>query len=392
MSDHLSFFGRTNFRGNRRLFGIQRADRRSHMYVIGKTGTGKSTLLETLLRQDIVKGDGCAVVDPHGDLVEKLYRWLPPARRGDLVLFDPASGDGLGFNPLAAVPPSKRSLAVAGLVEVFKKTWLDSWGPRVEHLLRNALFALLEQPEATLGDVGRLLHDSSYRERAVERVTNRAVRSFWKDEYAEYSKSLRSQVVAPLENKLGAFLTDPKMRSVLAEGRQSLDLRRIMDEGKVLLVNLSKGRLGEGPAMLLGSLLVAHISLHGLARAELPEERRRDFYLYLDEFQTFATKNLTAMLSELRKYRVSLVLANQYLDQLDPEIRHAILGNVGTLISFRVGPTDARILAHEFEPEFAANDLTNLPNHEIYVRLMVDGSVSRPFSGETVKLGGASTA
>ena len=386
MSDHLSFFGRTNFRGNRRLFGIQRADRRSHMYVIGKTGTGKSTLLETLLRQDIGKGDGCAVVDPHGDLVEKLYRWLPPARRGDLVLFDPASGDGMGFNPLAAVPPSKRSLAVAGLVEVFKKTWLDSWGPRVEHLLRNALFALLEQPEATLGDIGRLLHDPSYRERAVERVTNRAVRSFWKDEYAEYSKSLRSLVVAPLENKLGAFLTDPKMRSVLAEGRQSLDLRRIMDEGKVLLVNLSKGRLGEGPAMLLGSLLVAHISLHGLARAELPEERRRDFFLYLDEFQTFATKNLTAMLSELRKYRVSLILANQYLDQLDPEIRHAILGNVGTLVSFRVGPTDARILAQEFAPEFEASDLTNLPNHEIYVRLMVDGSVTRPFSGETVKL------
>ena len=386
MSDHLSFFGRTNFRGNRRLFGIQRADRRSHMYVIGKTGTGKSTLLETLLRQDIGKGDGCAVVDPHGDLVERLLAWLPPARRADLVLFDPASGDGMGFNPLAAVPPSKRSLAVAGLVEVFKKTWLDSWGPRVEHLLRNALFALLEQPEATLGDIGRLLHDPAYRERAVERVTNRAVRSFWKDEYAEYSKSLRSLVIAPLENKLGAFLTDPKMRSVLAEGRQSLDLRRIMDEGKVLLVNLSKGRLGEGPAMLLGSLLVAHISLHGLARAELPEERRRDFFLYLDEFQTFATKNLTSMLSELRKYRVSLVLANQYLDQLDPEIRHAILGNVGTLITFRVGPTDARILAHEFEPEFEASDLTNLPNHEIYVRLMVEGSMTRPFSGETVKL------
>jgi Type IV secretion-system coupling protein DNA-binding domain len=266
------------------------------------------------------------------------------------------------------------------------QTWLDSWGPRVEHLLRNALFALLEQPEATLGDIGRLLHDPSYRERAVERVTNRAVRSFWKDEYAEYSKSLRSLVVAPLENKLGAFLTDPKMRSVLAEGRQSLDLRRIMDEGKVLLVNLSKGRLGEGPAMLLGSLLVAHISLHGLARAELPEERRRDFFLYLDEFQTFATKNLTAMLSELRKYRVSLVLANQYLDQLDPEIRHAILGNVGTLITFRVGPTDARILAQEFAPEFEASDLTNLPSHEIYVRLMVEGSMTRPFSGETVKL------
>ena len=386
MSDHLSFFGRTNFRSNRRLFGIQRADRRSHMYVIGKTGTGKSTLLETLLRQDIGKGDGCAVVDPHGDLVERLSAWIPERARERVVLFDPATGSGFGFNPLAAVPPAKRSLAVAGLVEVFKKTWLDSWGPRVEHLLRNALFALLEQPDATLSDVGRLLHDPAYRERAVERVTNRAVRSFWKEEYEGYSKSLRALVVAPLENKLGAFLTDPKMRSVLAEGRQSLDLRRIMDEGKVLLVNLSKGRLGEGPAMLLGSLLVAHISLHGLARAELPEDRRRDFFLYLDEFQTFATKNLTAMLSELRKYRVSLILANQYLDQLDPEIRHAILGNVGTLISFRVGPTDARILAQEFAPEFEASDLTNLPNHEIYVRLMVDGSVTRPFSGETVKL------
>jgi len=385
MQDHLSFFGRTNFRGNRRLFGVQRADRRSHMYVIGKTGTGKSTLLETLLRQDIGNGDGCAVVDPHGDLVERLHAWIPERRRSEVVVFDPASRDGTGFNPLAAVPPAKRSLAVAGLVEVFKKTWLDSWGPRVEHLLRNAIFALLEQPEATLGDIGRLLHDPSYRERAVERVTNRAVRSFWKEEYEGYSKSLRALVVAPLENKLGAFLTDPTMRAVLSV-RQGLDLRRIMDERRVLLVNLSKGKLGEGPAMLLGSLLVAQIALHGLARAELPEERRRDFFLYLDEFQTFATKNLTAMLSELRKYRVSLVLANQYLDQLDPDIRHAILGNVGTLVSFRVGPTDARILSQEFAPEFSAADLTSLPNHEIYVRLMVEGTVTRPFSGETVKM------
>jgi type IV secretory pathway TraG/TraD family ATPase VirD4 len=236
-----------------------------------------------------------------------------------------------------------------------------------------------------LSDIGRLLHDSSYRERVVERVTNQAVRSFWKEEYEGYSKSLRALVVAPLENKLGAFLTDPTMRRVLSV-RQGVDLRRIMDERKVLLVNLSKGRLGEGPAMLLGSLLVAQIALHGLARAESPEERRRDFFLYLDEFQTFATKNLTAMLSELRKYRVSLILANQYLDQLDPEIRHAILGNVGTLISFRVGPTDARILSQEFAPEFEASDLTSLPNHEIYVRLMVEGSMTRPFSGETVKL------
>ncbi len=381
----LSFFARTNYRGAHRLFGIQRADRRSHMYVIGKTGTGKSTLLQTLLRQDIGKGDGCAVVDPHGDLVERLHAWIPERRRSEVVLFDPASAGGIGFNPLAAVPPGKRSLAVAGLVEVFKKTWLDSWGPRVEHLLRNALFALLEQPEATLGDIGRLLHDPSYRERAVERVTNSAVRSFWREEYEEYSKSLRATVVAPLENKLGAFLTDPVMRRVLSVPR-GLDLRQIMDERRVLLVNLSKGRLGEGPAMLLGSLLVAQIALHGLARAELPENRRRDFFLYLDEFQTFATKNLTAMLSELRKYRVSLILANQYLDQLDQEIRHAILGNVGTLVSFRVGPTDARILAQEFAPEFEASDLTNLPNHDIYVRLMVDGSVTRPFSGETLKL------
>lgn len=386
MPHDLSFFGRTNYRGDRRLFGIGRGDRRSHMYLIGKTGTGKSTLLETLLRQDIGRGDGCAVVDPHGDLVERLIAWFPAARRADLVLFDPAAGEGLGFNPLAGVPVAKRSLAVAGLVEVFKKTWLDSWGPRVEHLLRNALFALLEQPEATLADVGRLLHDPSYRERVVERVTNRAVRSFWKDEYEGYSKSLRALVVAPLENKLGAFLTDPKMRAVIAEGRQSLDLRRIMDEGKVLLVNLSKGRLGEGPAMLLGSLLVAQISLQGLARAERAEAVRRDFFLYLDEFQTFATKSLTAMLSELRKYRVSLVLANQYLAQLDPEIRQAILGNVGTLVSFRVGPTDARILAREFEPEFTAADLTSLPNHEIYVRLMVEGTVARPFSAEAVKM------
>jgi type IV secretory pathway TraG/TraD family ATPase VirD4 len=380
-----SFFARTNFRGRRRLFGVKREDRRSHMYVIGKTGTGKSTLLETLLRQDIARGDGCAIVDPHGELVERLYAWIPERRRTDVILFDPAAADSLGFNPLAAVPAPKRSLAVAGLVEVFKKTWLDSWGPRVEHLLRNALFALLEQPEATLADIGRLLHDPGYRERALERVTNRAVRAFWRQEYEDYSKSLRSLIVAPLENKLGAFLTDPTMREVLSV-RQGLDIRGIMDKRQVLLVNLSKGKLGEGPAMLLGSLLVSQIALQGLARAESPESSRRDFFLYLDEFQTFATKNLTAMLSELRKYRVSLILANQYLGQLDPEIRHAILGNVGTLVSFRVGPTDARILSREFAPEFSTADLTSLPNHEIYVRLMVDGSIARPFSGEALKM------
>ena len=381
----ITYFARTNFRNEKKLFGIRRADRRAHMYTLGRTGTGKSTLLETMIGQDILRGEGCALFDPHGDLVERVVRHVPESRWNDLIYLDvPDLRRPFGFNPLERVSPQKRSLAASGLLEVFKRIWSDSWGPRTEHILRNAIFALLELPEATLLDIPRLLEEPEFRKRTALRVTNEQVRHFWLKEYESYPARFRAEAIAPLQNKLGAFLSDPLLQRILSSPKSSFDLRRVMDEGKILLVNLAKGKIGEGPAALLGSLLVSGIGFAGLSRSELPPEERRDFYLYVDEFQTFATMAFASMLSELRKYRVDLILANQYLSQLDPQVRDAVLGNVGTLVAFRVGPMDAEILAREFEPEFSAADLMNLSNYQIDLKMMVDGVVSRGFSGETV--------
>lgn len=383
-SDNIVFFARTNFRNERRTFGIKRADRRAHLYVIGKTGTGKSTLLETLIRQDVAHGEGLALLDPHGDLAEKVLAGIPEERKRDLLYLDPIAPQPLGFNPLENVPPLKRPLAAAGLLEVFKKIWADSWGPRLEHILRNALLALLDQPDATLGDVLRLFADSTFRRHVASRIQNPHVRTFWVEEYEGYPARFRAEAIAPIQNKVGAFLTNPILHRIVGRTTSSFDLRKVMDDGKILIVNLAKGKIGEDAAALLGAMLVSKVSLAALSRAETPESERRDFYLYLDEFQNFTTLSLASMLSELRKYRVNMVLAHQYLAQLDLQIRNAILGNVGTIISFRVGMEDAEILAKEFYPEFAPMDLVGLPNHNIYLRLMVDGRVSPPFSAETL--------
>ena len=356
------------------------------MYVIGKTGTGKSTLLETLISQDIAHGEGVALLDPHGDLAEKVLRNIPDERKGDLLYFDPTAAEPLSFNPLEHVPPDKRPLAAAGLLEVFKKIWADSWGPRLEHIFRNALLALLDQPDATLGDVLRILVDASYRRRVVSRVQNPHVRSFWLEEYEGYPARFRAEAIAPIQNKVGAFVTNPIIHRIVGRASDSFDVRKVMDEGKILIVNLAKGKIGEDAAALLGAMLVSKMSLAALSRADVPEDARRDFYLYLDEFQNFTTLSFASMLSELRKYRVNLILAHQYLAQLDILIKSAILGNAGTIISFRLGMEDAEILAKEFYPIFAPVDLVSLPNHQIYLRLMVDGMASLPFSADTVKL------
>lgn len=381
-----TYFARTNFRAQRKLFGITREDRRHHLYVIGKTGTGKSTLLETFIRQDLVNGEGVCLLDPHGDLVEGILARVPETRRGDFLYLNPGDlSSEMGYNPVAGVPPAKRSLAAAGLVDVMKKLWRDSWGPRLEHLLRHAFLTLLDQPEGSLHDILRLFDDAEFRSRAVGRVANASVRSFWLREYERLSPAMKGEVTASLRNKVGAFLVDPHLSHMLS-ARRSVNLREVMDEGKILLVNLSRGRLGEGPAALLGALLLSGLAVAGLSRTDVPEDARRDFYVYLDEFHTFATLSMVTMLSELRKYRVNLTLAHQYLDQLDQSLYAAVLGNVGTLIAFRVGQADAQILAREFAPEFSALDLVGLPNRSIYVKLMVDGVVSRPFSADTVKL------
>ena len=331
--------------------------------------------------QDLRAGRGFAVFDPHGDLIADLRREAAGDER--VILLD-AYAANWTFNPLSGVAPGQESLATAEIVEVFRKLWADDWGPRLEHLLRNVVFTLLEIPDSTLADASRLMTDKDLREQVAERLENEEVREFWLKEYARYSPAFRAVVTAPLQNKLGALLTDPRVRSILGAKRSSFDLCEVMDTGKVLLVNLSRGQIGEGPAQVLGAFLAAHIGLVGLARADRAEANRRPFYVFLDEFQMFATRSLASMLSELRKYRVCLTLANQYFSQLDPTVRDAVVGNVGTLISFRVSATDAGYLAREFEPVFSSADLVALPNFHIYLRLMIDREVSRPFSARTL--------
>lgn len=382
--NEIAFFAETNFRHQRTPFGIKRADRRSHMYLIGKTGVGKSTLLETLIAHDLNSGHGVILLDPHGDLAEKILARVPDDRQEDLIYFNvPDTSHPLAFNPLQNVAEAKRPLAAGGLLAVFKSIWADSWGPRLEHLLRNALLALLDQPQSTLADVLRLLNDRDFRRSAMTQVRNPQVRNFWLGEYEKYPERLRGEAIAPVQNKVGAFLADPVLHKILIQSKSSFRLRDVMDRQKILLVNLAKGKLGEDSASLLGSLLVARIGLAGLSRGDIPEDERKDCFVYLDEFHSFTTLSLAQMLSELRKYRVGLVLAHQYLTQVDEQVRDAVLGNAGTMICFRVGPNDAEILAREFYPEFSMTDLTNLPNYHIYLKLMIDGVVSKPFSAVT---------
>ena len=385
-ADPLIFLGRTKWRDLDKAFGLRRGDRRAHMYVIGKTGTGKSSLLEAMIRQDILRGNGLALFDPHGDLAERLVEWIPESRKSDLIYLNvPDPEQPFGFNPLQGVPPLRRSLAANGIVETLKKLFDDAWGVRLEYILRNALLLLLEQPEATLADVMRLFHEKEFRKQAAERVTNEHVKRFWTTEFEKYGPR-RSEAVTPIENKLGSFLVDPFVSRILTVAQSTFDPREAMDSGKVLLVNLSKGRIGEAPAMLFGGLLVTMLGLSGLARADTPQKERRDFFIYLDEFQTFTTLALVNMLAELRKYGVGLVLANQFMDQIDVELRDAILGNVGTLVVFRVGAVDAQRLVKELLPVLDPYELTLLPNRMFWIRPLVNGQSIEAFTGETITI------
>ena len=378
---------RTNFRDIRKMVRLGEGDRFLHLYTVGQTGTGKSTLLESLIRQDMEACRGLAFLDPHGDSVARLAAAVPDDKRSNLVYLDiPHAVDSFAFNPLEGVPPDQRPLAASGIIESFKNVWGRWWGPRLEHFLRNALLALLDQPRATIADIPRLFNDQTYRKEALTRVTHPAVLAFWIQEYAHYPIRYRAEALSPLMNKLGAFLSQPALYRVLTSDAPRLDARELMDSGKVLLVNLAKGKLGSDVCSLLGALIVSRIGLAGLARADTPEADRRPFFLYLDEFQNFTTLSVATMLSELRKYRVGLILAHQYLAQVEEETREAILGNVGTMIAFRLGPSDATHLRKYFAPEFDELDLMRLPNYKIYVRLMMNGQLSRPFSAETLPL------
>ncbi len=337
----ITAIGETNFRHYHARFGIKRADRRAHRYVIGKTGTGKSTLIANLARQDMAHGEGLALLDPHGDLVEELVRGVPEERKGDLIYLNVAdAAHPPAFNPLEATDAAARPLVAAGLISVFKKMWPESWGPRMEYILRNVLLALLDQPESTLLDVPRLFDDLDFRSYVVSRVQNAEVRRFWLREYQKYPARFRAEAISPIQNKIGEFLVNPFLRRIVDQPKSAFDLRQLMDQGKILLVNLAKGKIGEDTAALLGAMLVTKLGLAALSRAEMAEPARRDFYLYVDEFPSFTTTSFAAMLSEMRKYRLNLILAHQHLTQIDEQVRDAILGNVGTLIAFRVGACD----------------------------------------------------
>lgn len=384
----VSYFGITNGRQPHRAFGIRQADRLFHCYFLGRSGVGKTTALETLATQDFYRGRGVAVIDPHGDLAERLLKRVPPQRADNLVYLNaPDPMQPYGYNPLRRVRLDRIPLAASGLMEAFKKLWDEAWGVRMEHVMRQALFALLEYGGATLPDVLRMLTDKSFRGRVLEKVTNDQVKAFWVKEYPNYNPRYRQESIAPIQNKVGAFLADPRLYRMLTNPPVDLHFREIMDQGKILIVNLAKGRLGEDSANLLGALLVTTLSLAAFSRADTEEAKRPDYFILIDEFQSFTTLSVANMVSELRKYRVGLVLAHQHLHQLEPEVQHAVLGNAGTLVSFRVGPEDARVIAREFEPVFSHEDLVNLPNHNVYVKLMIDRAPCKPFSAKILHPG-----
>ena len=388
MKSALTLLGKTTFRNHDTTFGIRQVDRLYHTYILGKTGTGKSTLLDSLVRQDILAARGCCLIDPHGDLVESIMAWVPQERKENIIYFDVTDDENTwGYNPIRSTNEKYRSLVASGVLEVFKKLWGDgkNWGVNMEHILRNTLHTLLEQECATLEDIPRILTDKSYRKEAVGRVTNETVHAFWQYEYEAYSKLARTTAIAPILNKVGALLTDPTLRRVLVSPKQELHLRPFMDDGKVILINLAKGKIGEDATHLCGGLFLTFLGLAGMSRANLPAEKRESFFVYVDEMQNFTTRSVASMLSELRKYGVGVIGASQYLDALSPEIRESLLGNVGTLISFRVGPNDARYLAREFAPTLSETDLLHLPRFNMYLRLMIDGEASKPFSARTVQ-------
>jgi CxxC-x17-CxxC domain-containing protein len=379
--EKITAFGETNYRNINRRFGIKVKDRRNHMYLIGKTGVGKSTMLENMIIQDILDGNGVGVVDPHGDLVEKIADYIPASRINDVIYFNPADIDfPFAFNVLEKVDKEHQHLVASGLIGVFRKIWADTWGPRLEYVLRNAILALLEFPDSTLLGIMRMLVDESYRKKVLDQVTDPVVKSFWVNEYAKYKGDFQVQAVAPIQNKVGAFLSSFLIRNVVGQIKSAINLRSVMDDKKILLINLSKGRIGEDNSSLLGAMMITKIQLAAMSRVDIPEDERNDFYLYIDEFQNFATESFADILSEARKYHLNMILAHQYREQLDERVQAAIFGNVGTLVAYRVGADDAEFLEKEFYPQFTKIDLVNLNKFNYYLKLMIDGVTSPGFS------------
>lgn len=385
MNKDIAVFAETTFRNKYRKFGIKTDDRRRHMYLIGKTGMGKSTVLENMVIDDIRAGRGVAVVDPHGDLAEKVIKYIPNDRINDVVYFNPADQDyPFAFNVLEQVEASQRHLVASGLIGVFKKLWADSWGPRLEYILRNTILAILDYPGSTLLGVTRMLSDKKFRKKVIETIEDPVVRAFWVNEFAGYNDKFASEAVSPIQNKVGQFLSTSLIRNIVGQVKSTIDMREIMDDGKILILNLSKGRIGEDSSALLGAMIITKIQLAAMSRVDISENERRDFYLYIDEFQNFTTDSFANILSEARKYKLNLIMAHQYIEQLGEIVRYAVFGNVGTLVVFRVGASDAEALEPEFTPTFTEEDILNIPKYEFYLKLMIDGIASEPFSARGI--------
>lgn len=384
----VSPFGLTRFRGYKIQFGTKRVDRSRHMYIIGQTGVGKSGLLELLTLSDIFEKQGFAIIDPHGDYATSTMRFIPKNRIQDVVYFNPADTQfPIGFNPLEFTDPSMKSHVSSELVGVLKRMFVDSWGPRLEYILRYTILALLDYPEATMLDITRMLTDKKFRTQVIELITDPVVRNFWTIEFASWNDRFASEAVAPVLNKVGAFVANPMIRNIIGQPKSTFNIRQIMDNGQILIVNLSRGLVGEDNASILGALLITKIQLAAMSRADIPNiEDRRPFYLYVDEFQNFATDSFAVILSEARKYGLNLTVANQYIGQMPITVRDAVFGNVGSIISFRSGADDAPTLKKYFEPQFDDQDIQQLNNRQFLASLSIDGEKASPFSAETLKI------
>ena len=385
MNNDITYIGKTNWRGEGKLFGIKDKDRLRHIYCIGQTGVGKSTLLENMAISDIEHGNGLCVIDPHGDIAEDILKYIPESRKKDLIYFNPSDLEHpIAFNPLSNINEKYHHLVASGLISTFKKIWADSWGPRMEYILRFSLLTLLCFPDATLLDIQPLLTDKDFRKHILGYTDNQTIHAFWKNEFDAYSPRLRSEAISPILNKTGLFLTCTPLKNIVGQKESSFKMAQVMDTGKILICNLSKGTIGEDASSILGSMLVTSIQLAALHRAKQPEDSRKPFYLYVDEMHSFVSLSFADILAEARKYKLGLFMAHQYIDQLNEKIGAAIFGNVGTVIAFRVGAVDAEYLAKEFYPVFNEQDLINLPKYSMYLKLMIDGATSVSFSATTL--------
>ena len=383
----INFFAKTEYKNRMVNFGIKEKERRRHIYIVGKTGTGKSTLIANMVIDDLKKGKGLAVIDPHGDLCEILLDYIPAHRINEVAYLDPADREHpFSLNVFETANSSQAELVASGIVSIFYKLYSYSWGPRLEHILRNTVLTLAQIPDATLVDVVKILTNKNFRNKIVQNLRDETAYNFWNGEFAKMPDRLREEAIAPILNKVGQFVSSPLIRRVISRPKSTVNLEKIMNEGKILLINLSQGRLGEDNAALLGAMVITKIQLAAMNRVNIPEEQRRDFYLYVDEFQNFATDSFIKILSEARKYRLNLCLANQYMAQISEEVQKAVLGNAGTLISFLIGAADAQILEKEFGGIFTANDLVGISNFQVIIKLMIDNLTSRPFFAYTLPL------